>query len=390
MVPAEPASAGDARPGRVLVVDGAAFDPGTSAGARATYDLLVALLDLGQDVEFLPLGVKGPADDDELEALRRMGVRAHRAGTVALPALLGSGDFSTVIAHRPGPGAITAAALEGAPDVVGIYWGHDIYARRLAAEARLGGRLSGDARVATLAERRCWSAFDLTVYPTQHEATAVEEAVPGARAVAIPYYLLDGPELPDEVPPRNGRHGLLMVGGAAHAPNRDAVEWLAATILPELLRQDATLEVTVVGEWPAELVRTLERPGLRFAGRVSESELVALHHRSVALVAPLRFGSGARRKLVAAMALGLPVVTTHEGQEGVLVRDGRGWQDGLTIADDADVFAAEALRLMGDDARWGAASARVASAARGVYGRAEFVDAVRSTLSLAAQRHRPS
>jgi hypothetical protein len=61
-------------------------------------------------------------------------------------------------------------------------------------------------------------------------------------------------------------------------------------------------------------------------------------------VAPLRFGTGMRGKVLEALALGRPVVTTSVGAEGLGATSGRH----LLVADDAADFAAAIRRVLDD------------------------------------------
>ena len=59
---------------------------------------------------------------------------------------------------------------------------------------------------------------------------------------------------------------------------------------------------------------------------------------------PLRAGGGTRLKILEAMVLGRPVVSTTIGSEGLDVRDG----EHLFIADSPEDFAAETFQLVVD------------------------------------------
>jgi glycosyltransferase involved in cell wall biosynthesis len=61
-------------------------------------------------------------------------------------------------------------------------------------------------------------------------------------------------------------------------------------------------------------------------------------------VAPIRLGGGTRIKILEAMALGTPVVSTSKGAEGLDVIHGRH----VLIADDEEVFASQVVRLLRD------------------------------------------
>jgi hypothetical protein len=62
------------------------------------------------------------------------------------------------------------------------------------------------------------------------------------------------------------------------------------------------------------------------------------------VVAPVRFGTGMRGKVLEALAMGRPVVTTALGAEGLGAEAGRD----LLVADDAPAFAAAIRRLLDD------------------------------------------
>ncbi len=371
---------------RVLVIDGGPLDGTSSAGERASLDLLDALVSLGSDVRFLPMGSKGQRDADLLQDLRRRGVgQVYAPGDALLADLLSTQPVDAVIASRPGPAVMASLTLGAHPEIARIYWGHDIHSRRLAAQQGVRGDVEGHrARATALAEQRCWDFYDLTVYPTEREVALVAEVAGTARAMACPYFLLSGADLPPSVLPRAGREGLLMVGSAAHAPNLDAVEWMVAEVLPMVRPVHPQMSLTVVGDWPAEHVDRLASAGVHFAGRVPDDELRRLHDAAVCLVAPLRFGSGARRKIVAAMGLGLPVVTTPEGQQGLLVRDARGPADGLMIGMDAPTLA-EAILAMDDDSElWHRCADTARQAASDVYDQPHYTRGIARALRTAA------
>jgi glycosyltransferase involved in cell wall biosynthesis len=63
-----------------------------------------------------------------------------------------------------------------------------------------------------------------------------------------------------------------------------------------------------------------------------------------ACVVPLRSGSGTRLKVLEAMALGTPVVTTSKGIEGIAAVHGKH----ALIADDPSAFAQHVIRLLDD------------------------------------------
>jgi glycosyltransferase involved in cell wall biosynthesis len=363
------------------MIDGALPARDSSAGERATFDLIDALHSLGHCVEFTALGTNG-RETERLAALMAAGVDVlpgHGGGLKHLQAVLCE-CWDTVIVHRPGPALLAAEPLAAAAAVT-LHWGHDIHTWRLEAQHQLCANVPKHKLMVTqITERRCWQAFDLTVYPTEREARYVNAF--GGRALAVPYYRLGAEDLGE---PRwhPSRRGCLMVGAAFHEPNRDAVAFAANEILPLL---GPAGHITVVGEWPLECRGSLELKGVRFTGRVSEEELRQLHADHLCLLAPLRFGAGARRKLVAAMGLGLPVVTSHEGLRGLLVRDGS-VADGVLIAGSAEQFADRVAELAMSPTLWQTCAVDGQAAVEAVYSTRAVDAAVARALQQARELH---
>jgi len=364
----------------VVVVDAGLPVATRSAGERAVVDQLDALAALDHRVTVVALGRDpgcDPGTDGTVDDLTGRGVTVHPSvGPDALRAVLGTSAVDVVVVHRPGPALAVGPVLAEHPTVPVVYMGHDLHADRIGDETALLGGDPRRARLAAVAERAAWARADVVTYPTAAEATAVRERTGREHAVAVPYYRLTAPDLARPTPPHAGS-GLLLVGGAAHAPNRDAVREAVTTLLPRLRAQGVDDPLTVVGEWPAA-ARTGLDDGVRFTGRVSDAELRALHHDHRVLLAPLRFGAGAKRKIVAAMGLGLPVVTTSVGACGALVRDAT-TDDGVSVADDPDAIA-HAVATLADPAVARSNADRAHAAVTAAYGTGPYDRALAAVL----------
>ena len=347
-----------------------------SAGERATLDLIDSLHALGTELHVTALG----ATEDmasRASAIRRVGIHlleGHGGGTAHLQSVVSRGNYDMVIVHRPGAALVAQVALAGFTGV-SVYFGHDIHQWRLEAQQRVRGDVPGHRYlVDQMAERRCWGAYDITVYPSHREADFARSMAKAT--VAMPYYRLTAADLP-QLTFRPNRRGCLMVGSSSHAPNRDSVEFAVNEILPLI---DEPL--TVVGDWPQAHRVGLESSRVRFVGRVDEPTLRALHSTHLALLAPLRFGAGTRRKLVAAMGLGTPVLTTSEGLRGLLVRDAT-VDDPVLLGESASDFASQVSLLREDPARVDDLSRQAQRCVSGVYGYQSYDRSVAQLLALA-------
>lgn len=155
--------------------------------------------------------------------------------------------------------------------------------------------------------------------------------------------------------PVHDAHRLVYSGSPTYAPNRDAVAFFAADILPRIRAciPDAWLAVTGKTE-SAPLGTLATTPGITFTGWLPDIRAYVATSR--VCVVPLRQGGGTRLKILEAMALGTPVVATTKGVEGLDLTSG----EDLLIADAPDAFADATSRLLTDDALY----ARIAAHAK--------------------------
>lgn len=124
---------------------------------------------------------------------------------------------------------------------------------------------------------------------------------------------------PDQVFPRPYKEServLVFTGAMDYWPNIDAVNWFAREIFPAIFSDDKQLRFYIVGSNPAAQVRKLgDLPGVVVTGRVDDVRPYLAH--ATAAVAPLRIARGIQNKVLEAMAMGLPVIVSEAGLEGI-------------------------------------------------------------------------
>jgi glycosyltransferase involved in cell wall biosynthesis len=146
-----------------------------------------------------------------------------------------------------------------------------------------------------------------------------------------------------------------FLGSMDWMPNIDGVLWFAREVLPKVREQMPEVRVKIIGRNPPASIRALAAdPAIEVTGTVPE---VQPHvHECRVIAVPLLAGGGTRIKIFEAMAMGVPVISTTIGAEGLPVRHG----EEIEIADDAESFAKGTLKLLAD----AGAAARMASNAR--------------------------
>ena len=135
------------------------------------------------------------------------------------------------------------------------------------------------------------------------------------------------------------KDSLLFIGSLHYPPNRDGLVWFLRDVWPTILATQPDMQLRVVGEGPRGAGRWMKGPRVSWVGYVSD--LTPEYNRAVALVNPIRYGTGTRRKILGAWAAGVPVVSTTRGAQGLDYIN----QEHLLLADAADEFAS-AVRIL--------------------------------------------
>lgn len=136
---------------------------------------------------------------------------------------------------------------------------------------------------------------------------------------------------------------MIYAGSVTYRPNLDAVKYFAELILPKIHQKRPDARFLVTGG-----TGDIDLSGLRNGGRVVFSgwvpdvrELIASSWLSVA---PIQSGGGTRVKILEALSLGVPVVSTTKGCEGLDLVPGIH----VLIGDDPASFAHATLSLLED------------------------------------------
>jgi glycosyltransferase involved in cell wall biosynthesis len=144
------------------------------------------------------------------------------------------------------------------------------------------------------------------------------------------------------------RKDFIFIGNFLHEPNWNAVQYLKESIWPLLRKELPEATMQIYGAYPAQKVLQLHNPKERFLvlGRAKNAFEVVSKARVV--LAPLRFGAGAKGKLIEAMQCGTPSVTTAVGAESM-----NGYLDWSgSIADDPETISKAAAQLYQDENLW--------------------------------------
>ena len=337
---------------RVLVSDIDLHPPDQSSGGLRMAWILRLLHEMGCEITYFPF--------DRIERqpyagwLRRAGIEVYATGEALADMAARRGSlYDLVILSRPNVSSLLRGAVRRYfPQAVLVYDAVDLHFLRNQRHLELEHPGEGfeDADNETRRAKRYeideMRAADLVSTITRAEGDVVRSLVPGREVVVLPnvHAVRSTP-----IPAAGARTDLLFIGSYWHLPNVDAVQWFSSLILP-LVRQDEPARFIALGSYPPTKLQALASDAIEIPGYLND--VSGYFDRARVFVAPLRYGAGMKGKIGMAMAMGLPVVTTSIGAEGM------GLVDGVhaLVADDERGFADAVVRLYRDDSLWEALS----------------------------------
>ena len=203
------------------------------------------------------------------------------------------------------------------------------------------------------AEQRLARRFDMCTVITRAEWLTLQDYATGAATDWFP----NGVDT-DFFSPTEGTSDtdtISFIGRMDYYPNQECMERFCNGVWPLLRARRPALKLLIVGADPSPPVRALgELPGVTVTGSVPD---VRPYIRSSALtVAPLAIARGTQNKILEAMAMGVPVVTSRAAAGGVDADA----DSHLLVADSTSDIAQAVLRIVENPAE----RARLALAGR--------------------------
>lgn len=204
-----------------------------------------------------------------------------------------------------------------------------------------------DKRLAAVQRRRIQSLqndilrrADVAVFMSADDEQLARQAIPDLQSVVVPNgvdveYFQPQPHVP--VDPRR----LVFIGTLGYFPNVDAVQYLHEGIMPQVKRLGLDVSVTIIGTGtPPDSLTKRADSNFTWVGAVDDVRPYLAS--AAAFIVPLRVGSGTRLKVLTAMAMGTPVISTRIGAEGINARDG----ESILLADTPEEFASAIKNIL--------------------------------------------
>lgn len=129
-------------------------------------------------------------------------------------------------------------------------------------------------------------------------------------------FMVDLNTLPTSTKTFEQRQHFMTIGNFRHAPNWDAVLYLQQ-IWPLIRKQLPKAELHIYGSYPPPKATALNNPKSGFLIKGWADNAFEVMQSARVCLAPLRFGAGIKGKLLEAMIMQTPSVTTNIGSEGM-------------------------------------------------------------------------
>ncbi len=201
--------------------------------------------------------------------------------------------------------------------------------------------LTLQARMTKTYEKSVMRSLKYCVTVSDYDRDYLRDFNPNCRFFVVPNGTDVNFYTPRTVP--HERPTMLWVGGMHDPYNRRGVEFFVENVFPKVHRAVPDLHWIVVGKSPPPSLLALKT---RYPDAVALEGFVEdvrdFYGRADVFVVPLLSGSGTKLKVIEGLAMGMPIVTTTIGAEGLAVTDGVE----MAIRDDADKFAESVIRLL--------------------------------------------
>jgi hypothetical protein len=191
---------------------------------------------------------------------------------------------------------------------------------------------------------------DVTLIISTYEMELLQQnvKVPSNLLLHLPFMLDDSKSSEKRSTSFESRSGFVSIGNGKHAPNVDAIKVLKHDIWPQIRRELPSEEIHIYGAYLPQQVKEMHHPKEGFYIKGWAENIDDILKNAKVVLAPLQFGAGIKGKLLDAMRMGTPSVTTSIGAEGM--HGQLDWNG--AISDDWPEFSKDAVELYQNKELW--------------------------------------
>lgn len=138
-------------------------------------------------------------------------------------------------------------------------------------------------------------------------------------------------------------YDIIFNGNMNYPPNIESAEYLVHTILPVILKRNSGIKILISGANPSPKIRALASAHVTVSGWVKD--IRENFGKAKMLVAPMFISIGLQNKLLEAMALQIPCITSTLANNALRAKNG----ESILIADTPEEYANHIHELLSDE-----------------------------------------
>lgn len=141
---------------------------------------------------------------------------------------------------------------------------------------------------------------------------------------------------------RKKEYDLVFTGNMGYPPNINAAEYLVNEILPHILMHKPDFKLLIAGASPHLRVQVLRSEQVTVSGWVADMR--ECYAAARIFIAPMQIGTGLQNKILEAMAMEIPCITSPLAFQALNAREG----EDILVADTPEAYAEHIEALLGD------------------------------------------
>jgi len=120
---------------------------------------------------------------------------------------------------------------------------------------------------------------------------------------------------------REKEYDLVFAGNMAYPPNVDAAVFLVKEIMPLVWKKNSKVNIILAGASPDKKVLALKSKRVKVSGWLDD--IRDAYSSARVFIAPMRIGTGLQNKLLEAMSMQIPSITTKLANDALKAEDGK-------------------------------------------------------------------
>ena len=139
------------------------------------------------------------------------------------------------------------------------------------------------------------------------------------------------------------KYELIFIGNLSYLPNIEAAKFIAKEILPKLVGILPNIKILIAGSNPSNRVLKLANKNIKIQGWVQD--IRKTYSSGKIFFAPMTIGSGLQNKLLEAMSMGIPCITSELSNRSLKAID----EKNILIGESVNEYINLIISLLNDD-----------------------------------------